>query len=817
MRAENAVIDKGSASVRDTEAVATQEHNLLNNLISNSFVHVLVLVAIVFYCYARTLGSYFLADDFGEVCYVHKIFQGDLALFWSNFTGNYMQVPGMSVYRPFLLTSLMLDYAVWGANAFGYYLSNILYFIGDCILLYCIVSSLTASWSKPRSRAAAFFSAALFAAYPLHCESISWVVGRVDIACCFYYLAAIYCFIRSVHSRNRLWLLGSVAGFCVGLLTKEMAIGLPVVVSTISFLFMSSGRTLQRFKSALKASAPLWLLTICYFPFRYLVLGTLTGGYTGGIGASQLGNIITKWTDPDTLRRIFFPLNYSVFQDGSIYAHILAAVYALIIASIGIRLLSRSTPWSWIVLCAVWLATAAAPIYQLWGLGYNLEGSRFFFFMTVPLSVIISVLAFAPAGDHADVNPRFSARLTIVNSATLLLLLALFARVSYLNNVPWVHAGKTVKEVQKQSVELAKQADKPDEHLIILGIPKDHGGAHMILNGATYAMMLAEPFIKGSCAHKFLTFDPVLFGNPDRIDSARFKQCLSNQTTKSLYFWDSGKGKFQPVALGGGSLSTIAQQPNGIADASGEATPGQWHASTADGASFTVTQRGIRITNAGDNDGIGSTVNLDPRGCDFLKLELRDIRTHGTPSVTASWKGNLCNGDTGAVPLFPSGRKEVVTVFLPLSRYWRWYAAGTICNLSIAFQGVNDLTVSAASLVDSASVTPSITIDSEKQSLRGVYESLPDSFKLRFDGGKINGACKTVIEISRNNYFFETSSDTDAGSAVMKRLTVEKPYGSQTIAANTFSEHGYYQIRARSCRQDGTYAGIPSEPVTVRF
>ena len=182
------------------ETIPTEELNaeqstrsILERLISNPFLHLLVLLGIVAFCFGRTLTSYFLADDFGEVSYVSRIFNGEPQLFWSNFTGNYMQIPGMSVYRPWLLVSLVLDFLFYKANAAGYYFTNLACFSGVVALIYFVTKQLTNRWSNTRSSIAAFLGAALFAANPLRCESVSWVVGRVDIVCCFSISLVIIC------------------------------------------------------------------------------------------------------------------------------------------------------------------------------------------------------------------------------------------------------------------------------------------------------------------------------------------------------------------------------------------------------------------------------------------------------------------------------------------------------------------------------------------------------------------------------------------------------------------------------------------------
>jgi hypothetical protein len=77
----------------------------LVGLLGNWKLHLVVLTAIIWAVFGRTLSGYFLADDFGEILYVSRIAAGQWNLLWSNFTGNYMQIPGMAVWRPWLIVS----------------------------------------------------------------------------------------------------------------------------------------------------------------------------------------------------------------------------------------------------------------------------------------------------------------------------------------------------------------------------------------------------------------------------------------------------------------------------------------------------------------------------------------------------------------------------------------------------------------------------------------------------------------------------------------------------------------------------------------
>jgi hypothetical protein len=802
--------------VRGTSAVTLGR---LNRLAGNSLVHSAILIAIIVYCFARTLGSYFLADDFGEICYVTRIFHGEPNLFWSNFTGNYMQIPSMSVYRPMLLTTLVLDYLTWKTDAFGYYLTNILYFTGDCFMLYLLTKSLTSSWSSVRSKTIALLAAALFASYPLHSESISWVVGRVDIACCFYYLSSLYLLVRSRNSASGFWLVASLTSFWLGLLTKEMAIGLPLVASAAGFFLFSqvpagstSLKLSDRLKTALASSWPFWLSTVFYFAIRFCALGTFTGGYTGGIGHSQLSSLLEKWTDFDTLRRLNFPLNYSVFHDSGIYPKLLSVLYTVLGCTLGVRLIGRAMPWNWVFFGVVWLASAAAPVYQLWGLGYNLEGSRFFFFLSVPLCVLTAVIALAPA-PKGDFGPKLKGRLTLVNAFALAVLVLLFARISYLNNIPWVQAGKTVNKVRRQAEQLAKTCGQ-NEKLIVLGIPKENGGAHMILNGATFAMMMNKPFVGDNHALSFLTFDPVLFGNADLINSQRLKKSVGNGVSVRTYCWDSKTDSFRSIVFGGDW-----HRPNDSPDFTKAQVPSwqpNWTACTASGTRYSITGNGVSIDAPVDGDGLElSGLNLNPLSADFVELTVTYPRTKRQASVSVSWRGADTDGSSEPVVIEQQAAHTPVSILIPVSRYWRWYAAGTVKALNVHLNGFESIEVSGVRLLASNDVAPQLSIKDDTYSPRGVFESPSLTVNLEFDASRISDAASIEFEISRPNFFFEQTTQSGVNEAILNRVRNTATRGLQSLSTVNFPERAYYQVRARALNKTGQPIGAFSDPITI--
>lgn len=502
------------------------------------------LIAIALLAYGRTLTTYFIADDFGEVAYVSRIANGDWNLFWSNWTGNYMQIPGMAVYRPFLLISLLTDYLLYKTNAAGYYATNLFFYLGDVLMLFLVAQKLTQSWGPLRSTITAFLSAALFAVSPLHCETVSWVVGRVDSSCCLLSLTSIYCFLRARESaaKGAVWMAATVACFIGGLFFKEMAIGVPVLATAISVLFPRGSK---------QEILPLWVATAAYFVLRYVTLHTLGGGYTGAIGDGQENAWILRWLDIQNYQRMLLPFGVSLYAPNTALSAALKFFYASTFTLVVLKLFKRELPVRYALLTGAWMLSAALPIYKLWGIGMDIEGARFVFFLTVPMSMLLPVLLLAPKPGRSD---RAFDALSVV-------MIALLGFVAYktalTTNSNWVHAGKEVRAVRQSAVEIANQ--NPGKQLVVLGIPKVHAGAHMIYNGATFRTMMDPPFTSPALSNRFLTFDPIFYGPDQYINATRFRETLKRPNVAGPYVWNSKERRFDLLTPPAGSENDFVE------------------------------------------------------------------------------------------------------------------------------------------------------------------------------------------------------------------------------------------------------------------
>ncbi len=851
--AESLVI--GDSKIGNEKVTAKQA---LTNVITNPIFQTLLLVALCLACFGRTLGSYFLADDIGEVRYIWQIFNNNQwDLFWSNFTGNYMQVPNMAVYRPILMLSLVIDFLIWKGNAFGYYLTNLLCFTGSTILLYTFIRQLSSEWGKVRSSAAAFFGAALFTATPLHCESISWVVGRVDSQCCMFYLAALNCFLLSRTKQAKLLTAVGILCFFLAMGTKEMAIGFAPTLMAIGFLlnrnsvFQSADQNKEAGKptdlravltqlkqnaiAAWKFSSAAWAATAIYFVIRWLALGTLLGGYAGSVGASQSANAISKWLDCDSWRRLVLPFSSEVFSAGSSSETMLFACYCGLVGIVAVRALAGALPWKWVMFLGVWALTQLAPIYRLFGIGVNLEGARFCFFFSMSFSVLLPILLFAP--EKKEEGP-LAKRLAILSSVLLIGATFVLAKTAYASNIVWLHAGKEVRSVLQDAQRLASTAPTGSK-FALLGIPKEHGGAHMILNGSTFEMLMSPPFSETNYSDAFITFDPMLFGDDTAINGSRFREVICSQNAvKGPYVWNGAAKKFELVDVGAQASSLLLKSNDQsvlLSVAVKDKSPDQTHKILPYVANHAIFKSGangfeIRTPNAGDGI-LLSNLQLNPLSVGYVKLHFSSRDDLSKLPFELRWKSNdskdqnISNewkdynsvrvyGTDEVPPSKQAGSLRSHSVTFAVGRKWRWYATRNIDNIAIVVPPLKDVVVDKVELLSASELAPTLSINTKPCANSGAYFTTDAVTILLAPAERADtGTPKYLVQISKNNHFFENFHKADEKLAVAQSFQTGET--QLTVRPEQLEGSGYYQVRACNVDNSGKEISDFSDPITI--
>ncbi|MFB3121230.1 MAG: tetratricopeptide repeat protein, partial [Candidatus Binatia bacterium] len=149
----------------------------------------------------------------------------------------WMFTPFWGHYTPLTWLTLGLDYLLWGMDPAGYHLTNVLLHVATAVAFYFLTIQLlrlaTGSGGEDKALwAGAAFAALFFAVHPLRVESVAWITERRDVLSGLFYVLTILAYLRAVDrvGQGARWYWVSVVLFACALLSKAMAISLPVVL-----------------------------------------------------------------------------------------------------------------------------------------------------------------------------------------------------------------------------------------------------------------------------------------------------------------------------------------------------------------------------------------------------------------------------------------------------------------------------------------------------------------------------------------------------------------------------------------------------------
>ena len=244
----------------------------------------------------RALGLIFLI---GSAVFVNSLANGfaydDRTIIEGNLAVRYLRKPSViflngywpepfpnNLYRPLVIASYAVNYAMGGITPWGYHFVNILLHALNGMLVYAVVRKLF------QGRVLAFLSGIAFALHPIHTEAVANVVGRAELLAAFFVFLAWLAYLHAretVGLRRRAALAASMFCFALALLSKEHAvvlIGILALSDLLLELRHAPGPPVRRWTQMLGGLARpvyVWYVLILgvYLWIRFLVLGTVLG------------------------------------------------------------------------------------------------------------------------------------------------------------------------------------------------------------------------------------------------------------------------------------------------------------------------------------------------------------------------------------------------------------------------------------------------------------------------------------------------------------------------------------------------------------
>ncbi len=205
-------------------------------------------------------------------------------------------------YHPLTWLSLAFDYSLFKLNPLGYHLINLLIHLINVYFVYFFIKLLSGNWKV------AIITSLLFGISPLTVESVAWVSERKNLLYTLFFLASIISYLKFLEKSKLSLYFFSVFLFVLSLLSKSMAITLPVVLLLIDYF---KNRLLFSRKVIIE-KLPFIIISVAFGIAAFVAQSMLSSGNTELIPwVSKI--MYGSWGLLNYFARIFIPFKLSAF------------------------------------------------------------------------------------------------------------------------------------------------------------------------------------------------------------------------------------------------------------------------------------------------------------------------------------------------------------------------------------------------------------------------------------------------------------------------------------------------------------------------
>ncbi len=262
-------------------------------------------------------------------------------------------------YRPLVDLTFGIDYFFWGLDPVGYRLTNLLIHLLNVWLVYGLARRLIGEGAVPG------LAAAIFGLLPVHETSIYWIPGRTDMLCASFYLGAIHLLLIHLRDRNRLALIGSLVAALCAMLSKEMAMSLPLTAMlTTAWLLHGSGERVG-IGRLLRIGLPYLVVVLGVFVARIILLEnnilSMPQGLHANAGPLNIARNIATY-----IGLLVIPTgHYSLERLLSAYPGPIVAVALLAIVAACVMLWRTRTKAAPAIFSLLWILLTLIPVSRL--------------------------------------------------------------------------------------------------------------------------------------------------------------------------------------------------------------------------------------------------------------------------------------------------------------------------------------------------------------------------------------------------------------------------------------------------------------------
>lgn len=786
------------------------------------------LAVLAFACFSPSLFVGFLSDDGSQYVYISNYLRTQPLLLLKNFTSCWMQEPLWGLhYRPMMLLPLVFDVLVWNHNTVGWHLTCLTIHASCTVLMFFLSRRLLKNLAGLDGIAIPFLAGALFAAHPLHAESVAWICGRVDSVCTLFYLSSFLTFLYSLDSASKRAGTFRILSYCLcltALLTKELGATLPVVLSWYVFcVHLKQVSWRQAFFSSFKTTRVYWLLLLVYLVARSFSLGTLYGGYHG-FGNVALDTIwlpgLLNWK---LLQGVFLPVSLSQMEElaGAMQALICLHVVMALACAARFFLVRDWGIWRAALFLMGWLSVAFALVARVWYAAGGLPGGRHFYLVSVPFCILAVLLVVPSLTKNAAQKKLRKFSLGVVAVYCFLL-----AALSVKCNEPWIAASRYETAIENGISDLAK-SNPQAMRLLFLNVPTTFEHLPLYPTFINLQGCLKQPIYSPGLDKKIAALRAHIF-NLDLVNKSALAANLVETANTIAFGWDADKN----------STCII---------------PSNYFSPGAEQAVEPMEVKPKEETN--ESGAVTYSFPLDPsfkKGLfDCLEITASSVVTSDSenePLMLLSWNQDMSSRNRGVLTMYktPDGARSCwrfddtdglassLTYYLEadgkphkyrfqLSEIASWILFGKLSDLRLTVAPANT-EIHSVRFLNLDSEIPKLHASPAhwtRQQNGTVVPHSKDALILDFDATKIAGASYVMAEISKPfeyfDYFNSSYRQVALSPKSMKKYSLEGLKGEMTLWSDDFKVSGEYDVRIAAFDKDGKLLGYVSDPVTIRI
>ncbi len=241
---------------------------------------------------------------------------------WDNLLWMFSSYHGGN-WKPLTWLSLSLDVQLWGDNPVPYKIHNVLLHLGASVLVVFLLRDLlrlgaVRNGKNPgiwrlRNNGWLFAAGLLFLVHPQHVESVSWISERKDVLFAFFYFGSVVFYLQWIFDPRERWRALYLIAGVLSLLSKPMAVSLPVALLMID-IYRASTQTPGELKKAVIDSLIRHRVLVLFAAVVVFVISSAVADSQYHVEASALERFATAgYAIFFYISRFFFPFDLSTY------------------------------------------------------------------------------------------------------------------------------------------------------------------------------------------------------------------------------------------------------------------------------------------------------------------------------------------------------------------------------------------------------------------------------------------------------------------------------------------------------------------------